>query len=232
MARIKLVYLGGGSTRAAGTMASFMANGADFDGSEVVLIDLDDDRLALIRTLAEKMARVRGLDIAVTATTDRRAALDTEQPGIAPDEAHDPLRPRPLADRADERLRHGIGGDRPQPRVHEQPHARRPLRGLFLDQLIVGGNPAEAPGQHLLEHPDHVALDQRRQLTQHGPVEARLAERECDQLDWACSGNSPGIHRAASAAGKAMNNGARVLSEESTPRSSRLSTSATFSITG
>ena len=66
MARIKLVYLGGGSTRAAGTMASFMANGADFDGSEVVLVDLDQDRLELIRTLAEKMARARGLDIAVT----------------------------------------------------------------------------------------------------------------------------------------------------------------------
>ena len=29
MARIKLVYLGGGSTRAAGTMASLMANGAE-----------------------------------------------------------------------------------------------------------------------------------------------------------------------------------------------------------
>ena len=56
MARIKLVYLGGGSTRAAGTMASFMANGADFDGSEVVLVDLDPERLELIRTLAEKMA--------------------------------------------------------------------------------------------------------------------------------------------------------------------------------
>jgi 6-phospho-beta-glucosidase len=77
VARIKLVYLGGGSTRAAGTMASFMANGADFDGSEVVLVDLDDGRLQLIRTLAEKMARVRGLDIAVHATTDRRAALDS-----------------------------------------------------------------------------------------------------------------------------------------------------------
>ena len=66
MARIKLVYLGGGSTRAAGTMASFMENGADFDGSEVVLVDLDPDRLELIRTLAEKMARARGLDIAVS----------------------------------------------------------------------------------------------------------------------------------------------------------------------
>ena len=45
MARIKLVYLGGGSTRAAGTMASFMHHGADFDGSEVVLVDLDPERL-------------------------------------------------------------------------------------------------------------------------------------------------------------------------------------------
>lgn len=76
MARIKLVYIGGGSTRAAGTMASFMENGADFDGSEVVLVDLEPDRLDLIRTLAEKMARARGLDITVTATTDRRSALE------------------------------------------------------------------------------------------------------------------------------------------------------------
>src|ERR671936_2103081 len=76
MARIKLVYLGGGSTRAPGTMASFMASGADFDGSEVVLVDLDAERLELVRTLAQKMARVRGLDIEVSATTDRLAALD------------------------------------------------------------------------------------------------------------------------------------------------------------
>lgn len=60
MARIKLVYLGGGSTRAAGTMASSMANGADFDESEVVLVDVQPERLDLIRTLSEKMARARG----------------------------------------------------------------------------------------------------------------------------------------------------------------------------
>ena len=76
MARIKLAYIGGGSTRAAGTMASFMANGADFEGSEVVLVDLDPDRLELIRTLAEKMARARGHDVSVSATTDRAAALE------------------------------------------------------------------------------------------------------------------------------------------------------------
>jgi 6-phospho-beta-glucosidase len=76
VARIKLVYLGGGSTRAAGTMASFIESGSDFDGSEVVLVDLDEQRLELIRTLAAKMAKVRGLDIEVSATTDRLAALD------------------------------------------------------------------------------------------------------------------------------------------------------------
>ena len=75
MARIKIAYLGGGSTRAAGTMASFLHTGEDFDGSEVVLIDLDADRLDLIRRLAERMAKARGLDITITATTDRRAGL-------------------------------------------------------------------------------------------------------------------------------------------------------------
>ncbi len=75
MARIKIAYLGGGSTRAAGTMASFLHTGEDFNGSEVVLIDLNADRLDLIRRLAERMANVRGLDITITATTDRRAGL-------------------------------------------------------------------------------------------------------------------------------------------------------------
>jgi 6-phospho-beta-glucosidase len=75
VARIKLAYIGGGSTRGAGTMASLVHNGADFEGSEVVLVDLDPDRLELIRTLSEKMARARGADITFTATTDRKAAL-------------------------------------------------------------------------------------------------------------------------------------------------------------
>ncbi|MGW0230107.1 family 4 glycosyl hydrolase [Actinopolymorpha singaporensis] len=75
MARIKLAYLGGGSTRAAGTMASFVHHGAEFDGSEVVLVDLDADRLALIKQLAERMARNAGLDLTITATTDRREGL-------------------------------------------------------------------------------------------------------------------------------------------------------------
>src|SRR5215467_10215854 len=75
MARIKLAYIGGGSTRAPGTMASFVEQGANFDGSEVVLIDLDPQRLETVQTIARKMARARGLDLTITTTTDRREGL-------------------------------------------------------------------------------------------------------------------------------------------------------------
>ena len=75
MARIKLAYIGGGSTRAPGTMASFIHQGENFQGSEVVLIDVDGSHLQLVKTLADKMARSRGIDLTVSCTTDRRAGL-------------------------------------------------------------------------------------------------------------------------------------------------------------
>ncbi|HWQ15433.1 MAG TPA: hypothetical protein VNL77_21710 [Roseiflexaceae bacterium] len=75
MARIKLAYIGGGSTRAPGTMASIIHQGQNFQGSEVVLIDFDQEKLGVVKTIAEKMARSRGVDLTVTATTDRRAGL-------------------------------------------------------------------------------------------------------------------------------------------------------------
>lgn len=75
MARIKLAYIGGGSTRAPGTMASFIDQGKNFWGSEVVLIDLDYERLELVKTLSEKMARHQGIELSITITTDRRAGL-------------------------------------------------------------------------------------------------------------------------------------------------------------
>jgi 6-phospho-beta-glucosidase len=76
VARIKIAYVGGGSTRAAGTMASFVEQGENFAGSEIVLIDLDADRLELIRGLAQRMAAAKGVELTVEATTDRRAGLD------------------------------------------------------------------------------------------------------------------------------------------------------------
>src|SRR5438874_10897989 len=75
MARIKLAYIGGGSTRAAGTMASFIQQGENFDGSEVVLVDLHEEHLQIVQTLAQKMARAKGLDLTIGATTNRREGL-------------------------------------------------------------------------------------------------------------------------------------------------------------
>src|SRR5438445_8469426 len=75
MARIKLAYIGGGSTRAAGTMASFIHQGENFDGSEVVLIDLNEEHLRIVQTIAQKMARARGLDLTITTTTNRQEGL-------------------------------------------------------------------------------------------------------------------------------------------------------------
>ena len=62
MARIKLAYVGGGSSRAPGTMASLLWHGSEFEGSEVVLIDLDPDHLRIVETLANRMARAAGID--------------------------------------------------------------------------------------------------------------------------------------------------------------------------
>ncbi len=76
MARIKIAYVGGGSTRGAGTMASFIAQAENFSGSEIVLIDLDAERLEIVRRLAERLARSTGADLTISATTDRRAGLE------------------------------------------------------------------------------------------------------------------------------------------------------------
>src|ERR687891_106528 len=75
MAHIKLAYIGGGSTRAPGTMASFIHQGQNFQGSEVVLIDLDESHLPLVKNLSDKMARNCGIDLKVSYTTDRRVGL-------------------------------------------------------------------------------------------------------------------------------------------------------------
>src|SRR5258706_1222683 len=75
MARIKFAYIGGGSTRAAGMMGSFVRQGENFNGSEVVLIDLDEERLKIVQTITQKMARARGLDLTITTTTNRREGL-------------------------------------------------------------------------------------------------------------------------------------------------------------
>jgi 6-phospho-beta-glucosidase len=71
VAAIRIAYLGGGSTRAPGTMEAFIDHASAFAGSEVCLIDIDEEHLALVQRLAARMARARGADLTITATTDR-----------------------------------------------------------------------------------------------------------------------------------------------------------------
>ena len=111
MARIRIAYLGGGSTRAAGTMASFVEHGAQFDGSEIVLIDLDAEHLELVARLARRLAAVAGVDFTITATTDRRAGLEDCDAVLSS------FRPGGFEARAlDERipLKHGVIGQETQ----------------------------------------------------------------------------------------------------------------------
>ena len=75
MAAIRLTYIGGGSTRAPGTVASFVERAGRFAGSELVLVDLDAERLEVVAEIGRRIARARGADIRITATTDRAAGL-------------------------------------------------------------------------------------------------------------------------------------------------------------
>ncbi|HVA88387.1 MAG TPA: glycoside hydrolase, partial [Chloroflexota bacterium] len=111
MARIKLAYIGGGSTRAPGTIASFIKQGQNFNGSEVVLIDLDAERLAVVRTLAQRLVKAQELDLTISASTDRRAGL------VDCDAVLTSFRPGGFEARAlDERipLKHGVIGQETQ----------------------------------------------------------------------------------------------------------------------
>lgn len=79
MASIKIAYIGGGSTRGPGTLASFIEQGESFAGSEIVLIDLSEERLELVKKLTDKMAKVKGVDLKVCTTTNRRDGLRDAQ---------------------------------------------------------------------------------------------------------------------------------------------------------
>ncbi|NJM42452.1 MAG: glycoside hydrolase [Anaerolineae bacterium] len=111
MASLKIAYVGGGSTRGPGTMASFIHQGQNFVGSEIVLIDFNEERLALVKKIADKMIAARGLDMTVTATTNHRdglrdcdAVLTSYRPGGFEARYHDERIP----------LKHGVIGQETQ----------------------------------------------------------------------------------------------------------------------
>jgi len=111
MAAIKLVYIGGGATRGPGTIASFVRHAAQFAGSEIVLVDVHAENLELVRRVGQRIVEAAGADLRLSATTERRAALE------GADAVLTSFRPGGFAARAlDERipLKYGVIGQETQ----------------------------------------------------------------------------------------------------------------------
>ena len=190
MASVRIAYIGGGSTRAPGTVASIVERGAAFLGSELVLVDLDEDRLDVVRRLTERMAAVRGTDLRVTATTDRDAALD------GADVVLTSFRPGGFEARAlDETipLRHGIIGQETQ----GPGGFFMALRTIAVMREIVEAMERRCPDAWLVNYTNPVNVVSEA-ITHHSPIRcvslcegplvfpagiARLAGLEPDRLD-------------------------------------------------
>ncbi|MGZ4443195.1 MAG: family 4 glycosyl hydrolase [Nocardioidaceae bacterium] len=76
MSRIKMVYIGAGSTRAPGTIASVVQRHEQFSGSEIALVDPDREHLSVTKQLGDNLAKHLGADVSVTIPPDQRSALE------------------------------------------------------------------------------------------------------------------------------------------------------------
>jgi 6-phospho-beta-glucosidase len=162
MARIKLTYIGGGSTRAPGTVASLIARGEKFPGSEIVLVDLDEGRLETVRRLATRMAEVRGLDLRIRATTDRAEGIRDADVVLTS------FRPGGFeARRLDERipLRHGVIGQETQ----GPGGFFMALRSIAVMKEILADIERLAPGAYLVNYTNPVNIVSEA-VTHHSPI--------------------------------------------------------------
>lgn len=72
----RIVIVGGGSYQWAPTLLLDVANTPALHDAELVLMDVDPAPLPKMVDLVERIAKLRGVDLHATATTDRRAALE------------------------------------------------------------------------------------------------------------------------------------------------------------
>ena len=162
MAAIRLAYIGGGSTRAPGTVAALILRGAAFAGSEIVLVDLDRDHLAVVERLARRMTEVRGLDLRVRSTTDRREGLRDADVVLAS------FRPGGFEARSlDERipLRHGVIGQETQ----GPGGFFMALRSIHVFRGLLADIDAVAPGAVLINYTNPVNVVSEA-ITHHSAV--------------------------------------------------------------
>ena len=156
MARVKIAYVGGGSTRGAGTMASFIEQGENFSGSEIVLIDLDADRLELIRGLAQRMATRQGRG---------HHRVGDDRP------ARRPRRLRRGADQLSPRRLRGARARRAHPALARRHRAGDPGAGRLLHGAALDPRDAGDPRRHGGRVP------RRADLQLHEPGQHRRAGR-------------------------------------------------------
>lgn len=162
MAAIRLTYIGGGSTRAPGTVASFVERAARFKGSELVLVDLDAERLGVVGEIGRRMARARGADIRITTTTDRAAGLADADVVLTS------FRPGGFEARAlDERLppRHGVIGQETQ----GPGGFFMALRSIHVMRDIVADIERVAPRARLVNYTNPVNIVSEA-VTHHTPI--------------------------------------------------------------
>ncbi len=74
MARV--VFIGAGSTVFARNLLGDILGHQELADSEIVLFDIDEQRLATSELVANRVATTLGADATISSTTDRRAALD------------------------------------------------------------------------------------------------------------------------------------------------------------
>src|SRR4051794_16283646 len=73
---MKIAYIGGGSAYAPGVLRAFIGLREVFGGSEIALMDIDGPNLEVVRRLGEGMARAAGAELRITATQERREAVE------------------------------------------------------------------------------------------------------------------------------------------------------------
>ncbi len=72
---MKIVYIGGGSAYAPGVLQAFISAPDVYAGTEITLVDVDQPNLDIVQRLGEKMARAAHVDLTITTSIDRAAAL-------------------------------------------------------------------------------------------------------------------------------------------------------------
>ncbi len=72
---LKIAIIGGGSAYAPGLINAFIQQADAFAGAEIALMDIATEELDIVHQLGHRLVAAAGVDLTITATTDRQAAI-------------------------------------------------------------------------------------------------------------------------------------------------------------